>query len=127
MPPFFDGYKAEIIGDAVILLFAREFLARRFPEIPKTKYAKISWILVSNFELNIIAAETKTPNAQHKTQDWKCAASGFEARVGEIFIQKGYSAARRFLEPLFAARFDLPAMAANWKKYEKLNAIYKNK
>lgn len=127
MPPFFDGFKAEIIGDAVILCFARELLARRFPEIPKSKYAKISWILVSNFELNVIAAETRTPPAVHKCETWKTAASGFEARVGELFLQKGYSAARRFLEPLFIARFDIPAMAAAWQKHEKLNAIYKIK
>lgn len=125
-PPNFDDFKAEIVGDAVILLIARGLLARRFPEIEKYKYAKITWILVSNKELNVIAEQTKTAPAIHKCETWKNAASGFEVRVGKIFIQKGFTAARNFVEPLFLARFDIPAMAASFKaRNVKLNAIYK--
>lgn len=125
MPPSFDDLKAEIVGDAVILLIAREMLARRFPEIPKFKYAKIVWILVSNKELNVIAENTQTAPAIHKCETWKTAASGFEARIGKIFAAKGYSAARRFVERQFLARFDILAMASNCRKHEQLIPIYK--
>lgn len=116
--------KLEQIGDAVILLLARELLLICFPHIPKRKWTKILWILVSNVELDALARVTKSEDT-HPAPRWKGLASAFEARLGTIYLTQGLDAAREFFRPLILARFDIEAMAAAWKKEEKLIPIYK--
>ena len=123
--PFDRLLKLEQIGDAVILLLSRELLLTCFPHIPKKKWTKILWIIVSNRELNILAKITCSEDT-HPAPRWKGLASAFEARLGTIFLTQGIDAAREFFRPLILNRFDVEAMAAAWKKEEKLAAVYKD-
>lgn len=124
-PNYFDRLnKFEQLGDAVILLLARELLFDEFPEIPKRKWTKILWILVSNAELNVLAEITGSEDT-HPAPRWKGLASAFEARIGTIYHAQGLDAAREFFRPLILSRFNIPAMAQAWKKEERLSPIYK--
>jgi dsRNA-specific ribonuclease len=124
-PARFDRlHKFEQIGDAVILLLARELLYTDFPHIPKRKWTKILWIIVSNVELDALAKVTNSEET-HPVPRWKGLASAFEARLGTIFLTQGLDEAREFFRPLVLARFDIEAMASAWRKEEKLVAVYK--
>lgn len=127
-PPIDDlPYKLETIGDAVVLLLAREFLYQLYPRIHKRKWTRIVWLLVSNAELNALAGAAGLTEPIQKVKSWKGLASAFEAELGRLYLQDGLEAARSYFWPLMAERFDIEQMAANWQRDAHLEAVYRER
>jgi len=109
-----DNERLEFLGDAVLDFLSGAFLYRRYPEMSEGQLTKLRAALVRTEQLAAFAADLQVgpllrlgrgeePGGRQRPA-MLCGA--FEAIVGAYYIESGIEAARRFVEPLFAAAVD---------------------
>lgn len=96
--------RLEFLGDSVLGLVVAEFLFKEFPEEPEGQLAQMKSYLVSRKHLAVCAARLKLgeylqlgrgeENSGGKRRE-SLLANCFEALLGAIFLDGGYSKARR--------------------------------
>jgi ribonuclease-3 len=106
-----DNQTLEFLGDAVINLAISHLLMRSFPEMKEGDLSKCRASLVSESGLHSIALELQLGDylllgrGEERTQGRKkpsILADAFEALVGAIYLDGGFSRARRIIAKLFA-------------------------
>jgi len=117
-----DNERLEFLGDAVLALVSSDLLMRRFPEHPEGELSKARAAIVNEAGLARIAdtltlgqwiflgrGEEQAGGRQKRS----LLANAFEALVGAVYLDGGFTAAfavaARLIEPVLA---DLPAVAS---------------
>jgi len=112
----FDNQRLEFLGDAILQLVITEYLFGHFGDQPEGQLTKLRSRLVSRDALKTHAAALdlgqfllmgRGEEASGGRARVSTLADGFEALIGAIFVDGGFSAARetirRLYEPLLAA------------------------
>jgi len=110
--PVPSNERLEFLGDAVLGLISADFLYERFPNMPEGDLTNLRSALVRTETLASYAGELSLGNYLFLGRGEELSAGryrptglagAFEALVGAIYLDQGYSAARlfalRFLEP----------------------------
>lgn len=107
--------RLEFLGDAVLELATTEFLYERFPEKPEGELTAFRSALVKTVTLAQVATRlglgeqlymSKGEEATGGRSNVSLLADTFEAVVGALYLDQGYSAAKRFLEQELFVEFD---------------------
>lgn len=106
-----DNERLEYLGDAALDFLTAAFLFRRYPEMDEGQLTRLRSALVRTEQLAAFAAELgvgplirlgrgEEEAGGRERAPLLCAA--FEAIVGAYYLDSGFEAVRRFVEPLFA-------------------------
>ncbi len=104
--PHFDNQRLEFLGDAVIQLILTESLYRRFPAFSEGRLTKLRSRLVSKPALHALAAQIdlgvyllmgKGEEASGGRERQSTLADAFEALVGAVYLDGGFTVACDFL------------------------------
>jgi len=106
----FDNQRLEFLGDAVLQLALTEHLFRMFPDFPEGRMTKLRAQLVSRQALAQFASSLelgkylllgKGEEASGGRKRSSTLADAFEALVGAIYLDSGYTSARDLVLHLF--------------------------
>lgn len=104
--PHFDNQRLEFLGDAVLQLILTEELYRLFPRFPEGQLTKLRSRLVSRKALTAYARRLmlgdylmlgKGEEASGGRKRPSSLADAFEALVGAIYLDSGFTSAQRFI------------------------------
>lgn len=117
--------KLEFLGDAVLDLVVGEYLYEKFPQDTEGNLSKKRASVVNEDVLSSIATqlrlhehillgkgEAQTGGAQKP----RLLASAFEALVGALFLDKGFSPAREFIRARFAEQVEALHQQVDYEK-----------
>ena len=111
----FDNQRLEFLGDAVLQLALTEHLFRMFPDFPEGPMTKLRAQLVSRQALAQFASSLelgkylllgKGEEASGGRKRSSTLADAFEALVGAIYLDSGYTSARDLVLHLFEQEID---------------------
>lgn len=102
--------KVEFIGDGVLNLVVAEILYQNYPDFKEGQLSKLRGALVNEDELAIIAKMLKLSDSlflgkgeiKKAELSKSTLADAVEAIIGVIYLQFGFSAAKEFLNEVFA-------------------------
>lgn len=107
--------RLEFLGDAALSLVVNEYLFVAYPDLPEGKLAKIKSVLVSDATLAGIAKRyalgeyARLGKGEERSGGRVRPAlleDMFEATVGAIYLDKGFSVMREFVLRAFKEKFD---------------------
>jgi ribonuclease-3 len=113
--PHFDNQRLEFLGDAVLQLILTEDLYRMFPDFPEGRLTKLRSQLVSRralarFALSIdLGSYVLLGTGEEATggrRRMSTLADGFEALIGAVYLDIGYTGARDLVLRLFQAEIE---------------------
>jgi ribonuclease-3 len=113
--PHFDNQRLEFLGDAVLQLILTEDLYRMFPDFPEGRLTKLRSQLVSRralarfaltIDLGSYVLLGKGEEATGGRRRMSTLADGFEALIGAVYLDTGYSGARDLVLRLFQAEIE---------------------
>ncbi len=102
-----DNERLEFLGDAVLELVATDYLFRKFPDRPEGELTAYRSALVNAVTLSSIATKLSMNNylllSHGESKDTGRArqyilADAIEALIGAIYMDRGYDAAKLFIE-----------------------------
>jgi ribonuclease-3 len=100
-----DNERFEFLGDAVLALVTSDLLMRRFPEQPEGDLSKARAALVNEAGLARVAEILALGRGEEQAggrQKRSLLANAFEALIGAIYFDGGFTAAFEVTERLFA-------------------------
>ena len=106
-----DNERLEFLGDAVLDCLSGAFLYNRYPEMREGQLTRMRSALVRTEQLAAFAAELgvgslirlgKGEEEAGGRERAPLLCATFEAIVGAYYLDSGFEAVRRFVEPLFA-------------------------
>jgi len=114
LDPSLDNEKYEHLGDTVLGMAVTHLLMKRFPCIRVGPSTKIRSMIVGNPNLAEISLKYKLPDKLrlHPAQaitlrtSTHIQADVFEAFIGGLFLDQGFEAVKRWIEPLFTPYAD---------------------
>jgi ribonuclease-3 len=113
--PHFDNQRLEFLGDAVLQLILTEDLYRMFPDFPEGRLTKLRSQLVSrralarfalSIDLGSYVLLGKGEEATGGRRRMSTLADGFEALIGAVYLDIGYTGARDLVLRLFQAEIE---------------------
>ncbi len=113
--PHFDNQRLEFLGDAVLQLILTEDLYRMFPDFPEGRLTKLRSQLVSRralarfaltIDLGSYVLLGKGEEATGGRRRMSTLADGFEALIGAVYLDTGYSGARDLVLRLFQSEIE---------------------
>lgn len=117
----FDNQRLEFLGDAVLQLALTEHLFRSFPDVTEGRMTKLRAQLVSRNALAQFAVSLRLGNyillgkgeeASGGRKRASTLADAFEALVGAIYMDSGYSSARDLVVGLFEQEIGAISMSS---------------
>src|SRR3989344_2421515 len=116
-PTFEVGHneRLEFLGDAVLELIITEHLFELFPEKPEGELTSLRAALVNAEMLSAVASSMDINDSlllsrgEHKDTGRArqyILANAFEAMVGAVYLDRGYSAAKAFIERTLVCRLN---------------------
>jgi ribonuclease III len=117
--PFVSNERLEFLGDAALDLVVAEHLYKRYPEFTEGGLTKLRSQIVnaatlaaqarkSNLGKLLIVSESAEQNGVRSSET--ALADAFEAVIGAIYLDGGYSAAQGFLERTILNQLDFCAL-----------------
>jgi ribonuclease III len=113
--PHFDNQRLEFLGDAVLQLILTEDLYRMFPDFPEGRLTKLRSQLVSrralarfalSIDLGSYVLLGKGEEATGGRRRMSTLADGFEALIGAVYLDIGYTGARDLVLRLFQSEIE---------------------
>lgn len=113
--PHFDNQRLEFLGDAVLQLILTEDLYRMFPDFPEGRLTKLRSQLVSRralarfaltIDLGSYVLLGKGEEATGGRRRMSTLADGFEALIGAVYLDIGYTGARDLVLRLFQSEIE---------------------
>ena len=113
--PHFDNQRLEFLGDAVLQLILTEDLFRMFPDFPEGRLTKLRSQLVSrralarfalSIDLGSYVLLGKGEEATGGRRRMSTLADGFEALIGAVYLDIGYTGARDLVLRLFQSEIE---------------------
>jgi len=113
--PHFDNQRLEFLGDAVLQLILTEDLFRMFPDFPEGRLTKLRSQLVSRralarfaltIDLGSYVLLGKGEEATGGRRRMSTLADGFEALIGAVYLDSGYTGARDLVLRLFQSEIE---------------------
>lgn len=117
----FDNQRLEFLGDAVLQLALTEHLFRSFPDVTEGRMTKLRAQLVSRNALAQFAVSLRLGNyillgkgeeASGGRKRASTLADAFEALLGAIYLDSGYSSARDLVVGLFEQEIGAISMSS---------------
>jgi ribonuclease-3 len=111
--PYLDNERLEFLGDAILDFVAAEFLYQRYPEMSEGELTSLRAALVKGESLARFATDLQLPPYLFMSRGEDAAggrerapllAGAFEALLGALYLDQGFTAARDFV-----VRFVSPA------------------
>ena len=118
-----NNERLEYLGDAIMTAIISDLLYTDYNKLREGELTKIRSKIVQRTSLNELADKIGiTQNIRHfkKPSSHNCNVGGnaFEALIGAIYIDKGYSRCRKFLLKTIRDNFDLKAISQNLIDYK---------
>lgn len=113
----------ELVGDALVRFLILDHLHQNY-RCPRYTYTPIAFLITSNAELNVLAAEGGLAPFAWRG-DRKALASALEEHVYALFISDGLEAARNRFITLIENRYDLAAMAQSFDPRRGIISVLK--
>jgi ribonuclease-3 len=113
--PHFDNQRLEFLGDAVLQLILTEDLYRMFPDFPEGRLTKLRSQLVSRralarfaltIDLGSYVLLGKGEEATGGRRRTSTLADGFEALIGAVYLDAGYTGTRDLVLRLFQSEIE---------------------
>ena len=113
--PHFDNQRLEFLGDAVLQLILTEDLYKMFPDFPEGRLTKLRSQLVSRralarfaltIDLGSYVLLGKGEEATGGRRRMSTLADGFEALIGAVYLDSGYTGARDLVLRLFQSEIE---------------------
>jgi len=104
-----DNERLEFLGDAVLTTAVSAWLVARYPELPEGTLTKMRSVVINRQTLGQIGVSLGLGGLIHLgrgeatsggAQRSSVVGSALEALLGAVFLERGYDAARRFVETL---------------------------
>ena len=137
-----NNERLEMLGDSVLSFVVADFLFQKFPDKREGFLTEMRSKIVSRQSMNDIASDMGLQNFIRYSQSIKnvkdndMLGNALEALIGSVYLDKGYSAARKFimdkfLKPhidvneLVQTEFNYKSRLLNWAQLQRTSVEFK--